>query len=174
MKRERLLFDLQVFTFLALVFTLSFYTIYGLGSYITTHHHYRFYIHFEFEKNFSFIPAFSAVYLSVGIMLCLSLFVLREWRNMIPFFFALVWETCIAGIFFILFPVEPVYPLREATGFWGIIFQIADTANLEYNLFSSLHVTFAFTCLFVYWKYSNIFHRIIFLFGLGVLQFLQS
>lgn len=152
---------IKLFVFLTLTFNFLFYAVYGLSNYITSCHDYRIYIHFEFEKEIPFIPEFSAVYLSVGAMLGLSFFILKRLEDLIPFFIALVYLTLIAGVFFIFIPVESAYPVRQVSGYWGIIFRIADTMNLQYNLFPSLHVAFATVSFLNYWKFVNTLSKIL-------------
>jgi hypothetical protein len=51
----------------------------------------------------------------------------------------------VAALFFIAAPVQSSFPERHVTGPWSATFLLADTLNLERNLFPSLHVAFAVT-----------------------------
>jgi membrane-associated phospholipid phosphatase len=105
---------------------------------------------FHFEMSFPFIPSMAAVYLTVPLALLLTPFILRTWRDITPFFLTLTAETLVAGLCFLIVPFAQAYPPRVASGFWGGIFRLADTLNLEYNEVPSLHVAFAVTAALVF------------------------
>jgi len=58
-------------------------------------------------------------------------------------------ELFIAAFLFLLIPFNLMSrPLVTDTGFISSLFYLCDLANLDYNYFPSLHVTFAFTLAF--------------------------
>jgi hypothetical protein len=105
---------------------------------------------FRFEMGVPFIPAMAAVYLTVPLILLLTPFILRTWRELTPFYLTLTAETLAAGLCFLVVPFAQAYPPRVASGFWGGIFRLADTLNLEYNEVPSLLVAFAVTAALVF------------------------
>src|SRR6185369_15891627 len=105
---------------------------------------------FRFEMGVPFIPAMAAVYLTVPLILLMTPFILRTWRELTPFYLTLTAETLIAGLCFLVVPFAQAYPPRVASGFWGGIFRLADTLNLEYNEVPSLLVAFAVTAALVF------------------------
>jgi membrane-associated phospholipid phosphatase/phytoene/squalene synthetase len=107
-------------------------------------------LYFGFELELPFLPILSLLYLTGPLVLAAAPFVLRTWRDITPFFLTLTAETLVAGLFFLLFPVEQAFPPRIASGLWGEVFRFADVLNLDYNQIPSLHVTFAVTAALVF------------------------
>lgn len=135
---------------LSLLFLKIFVSVYGTASLLAAARPERPRLYFDFELAFPFVPSLAAVYLTVGLALVATPFVLRTWREIVPFFFTLTTETLVGGLCFLLLPVEQGYPPRDAAGFWGGLFRVADTLNLDYNEVPSLHVTFAVTTALVF------------------------
>ena len=155
-------YDAWVAIVLTLFFLLFFLFAYGGASFISGLIPWRFELPFTFEQSIPFIPATSLVYLSMIVMLMLSPFILRRSVEIIPLFCILVVETTICAVFFILFPVETIFPERVAKGVVGSIFDFADFLNMERNYFPSLHVCFAFTAALCYLDKTQIPGRLIF------------
>lgn len=107
-------------------------------------------LYFGFELDLPFLPILSLLYLTGPLVLAAAPFVLRTWRDITPFFLTLTAETLVAGLFFLLFPVEQAFPPRIASGLWGEVFRFADALNLDHNQIPSLHVTFAVTATLVF------------------------
>lgn len=135
---------------LSLLFLKIFVAVYGTASLLAAARPERPRLYFDFELGLPFIPSLAAVYLTGGLALVATPFVLRTWREITPFFFTLTAETLLGGLCFLLMPVEQGYPPRDAAGFWGGLFRVADTLNLDYNEVPSLHVTFAVTAALVF------------------------
>lgn len=130
---------------LAGTFFCIFYGVYGFTNWITALHTWRLPLYFTFELAIPFWPGWAIIYLSINGMFLLSPFVFRTWRELWPLFMTVVVQTFIAGFFFIILPMESGFPAIEATGWAVPFFNLADTVNLDYNYFPSLHVTFALT-----------------------------
>ncbi|HEX3528650.1 MAG TPA: phosphatidic acid phosphatase [Thermoanaerobaculia bacterium] len=142
--------NLKVTIPLCLSFLKLFSSVYGgtsLLSAVRSHHPNP---AFHFETAVPFVPAMAAVYLTVPLILLLTPFILRTWRDLTPFYLTLTVETLIAGLCFLIVPFAQAYPPRVATGFWGGIFRLADTLNLEYNEVPSLLVACAVTAALVF------------------------
>jgi hypothetical protein len=78
-------------------------------------------------------------------MLLAAPFVLRSLAGILPLFAALMLETVVAAVCFMLLPVDPPAIDCCEPGIAGAFFHVADVLNLERNDFPSLHVAFAFT-----------------------------
>jgi len=104
---------------------------------------------FAFEQRVPFVPSLSIVYLTITPVLLLAPFLLRERTPM--FAFALSVQTIIAALFFLLFPLTNAWE-RPAVNLWT--FRIADTMNLSYNEFPSLHVAFAVSAAWAYRRFA--------------------
>ena len=135
---------------LSLSFLKLFSSVYGGASLITALRSPHPAPYFPFELRLPFLPSMAAVYLTVPLAMLLTPFILRTWREFVPFFLTLTAETLTAGLCFLLLPFARAYPPRIASGFWGGIFHFADVLNLEYNQVPSLHVTFAVTLALVF------------------------
>jgi PAP2 superfamily len=111
---------------------------------------------FAFEHRLPFVPSLSLVYLTITPVLLLAPFILRTRTELAPLAITLCVETLIACAFFLLFPQSTAFVRPEVTGWARVPFRIADTLNLQYNEFPSLHVAFAFSAAWAYrrvaWK----------------------
>jgi hypothetical protein len=112
-------------------------------------------IAFQQEKESPFIPVFSIAYLSIIPLLMLSPFIFRSSREILPLFCAMSLEVLLSGIFFLLIHIEKSFPPREADGISGFFFNIADTINLHYNDFPSLHIALSITACAAFAGKSN-------------------
>jgi membrane-associated phospholipid phosphatase len=130
---------------LALGFIVFWFLVYGGTNWITGMHTFRVSLAMDWESRVPFVPAASAVYLSLNVLVFLPLFVFRRWEEAVPLLVVMVAETLIAAICFLLVPLEavPLQPELKQTA--GTMFRAADVLNLEHNHFPSLHVSYAFT-----------------------------
>lgn len=105
---------------------------------------------FAFEHSLPFVPSLSLIYLTIGPVLLLAPFLLRSRERIALFAAALCMETVIATVLFLLFPQSTAFVRPQVTGWARIPFTIADTLNLSYNEFPSLHVAFAVSAAIAY------------------------
>ncbi|MCM2315696.1 MAG: hypothetical protein NDJ92_11170 [Thermoanaerobaculia bacterium] len=103
-----------------------------------------------FEHATPFVPSLSIVYLTITPALMLAPFVLRTRSQLAPLVGALSIETLVATCFFVLYPQTTAFSRPPVAGWAGIPFTIADTINLRYNEFPSLHVAFACSAAWAY------------------------
>jgi fatty acid desaturase/membrane-associated phospholipid phosphatase len=133
----------------ALLFTLAFGVVFAIGfggaSALSALVPWRIDVALPLERHVPFRPEWSAVYLSMIPLLLLLPLARPRWRDLFPVFATLVAETGVAALFFIALPVQSGFPERHVSGTWSDVFLLADTLNLERNLFPSLHVAFAVT-----------------------------
>ncbi|MFP2924164.1 phosphatase PAP2 family protein [Pyxidicoccus sp. 3LG] len=143
-------------------FALFFLAVYGSASWVTGFYPGGLHVELPFERHIPFVPAWAAVYVSMDVLLLLSLLVFRTWRDMTPFALALCVETVVGAVGFVLLPVEVAWPPRVAQGGWADVFLLADTMNLERNYLPSLHVAFACTAALAYSERSGRLGRTLF------------
>jgi fatty acid desaturase/membrane-associated phospholipid phosphatase len=143
-------FDAFVAAALTAVFLAVFLVFFGGANLLSGAIPWRVEVALPFEPTIPFLPAAALVYLTLNLMLAMAPFVLRTWRELVPFFTILVSETIIAAAFFIALPVRTTFPERYVEGAIGAAFSLADALNLERNFFPSLHVAFAFTAALAY------------------------
>src|SRR5215210_1809656 len=148
---------------LSYLFSKIFFSVYGGASLLAKLRGARPGFHFAWELELPFVPSLAIVYLSVPLLLLLTPFILRTWKNFTPFFLTLTAETLIGGVFFLLLPMAQAYPERIASGFGSTIFRLADRLNLDYNEFPSLHIAFAVTAAIVFGRRCGWLGRTLFL-----------
>lgn len=129
----------------SVVFLIVFAVFFGGTSALSAFIPWHAKVALRFELDIPFRPEWSAVYLSMIPLLLLLPLARRRWQDLFPVFVTLVAETIIAAGFFIAFPVQSSFAPRDASGAWSGVFLLADTLNLERNLFPSLHVAYAVT-----------------------------
>lgn len=142
--------ELRLTGAMALGFACFFLLVYGGASQVTGFYTWGVHIDLPLERHIPFVPAWAAVYVSMDLLLLLSLLVFRTWREMVPFVLALCLETVLGALCFLVLPVEVAWPPREVHGSWASVFFLADTMNLERNYLPSLHVAFACTAALAY------------------------
>lgn len=123
--------------------------VYGGASWIASLHTYRVRLWTDAELAIPFVPAASAVYLSLLPMLWLSPLVLAGKTELKKLSRAITAAILVCGPGFILLPSLPGYPPHSAE-LEGAIFRFADVVNLEYNMCPSLHVAMAVAAAYTY------------------------
>ncbi len=135
---------------LIFIFLLFFYGFYGSAAYLADLLPYKFNVGFDFEQQIPFIPGMAAVYLSVGPMMLLSVFIIRREAEMQRLLKILCVQILIGFVAFLVFPVENSFMATDKTADLPPVYQIADLINLKNNELPSLHLCFAATMAFVY------------------------
>lgn len=130
---------------LSAAFAVLFALVYGGADRLTAAHTVRWRLDLPGETSLPFIAGFSAVYLSMNLVLGLAPWVLRREEEFGGLFWTLTTELAVAGLIFVLFPIALMFPPPQVEGFWAPAFGLADLLNLDHNLFPSLHVAFACT-----------------------------
>lgn len=130
---------------LTVTFTLTFVLLYGGGSVLSGYVPWRVSVALPWDAALPFRPEWAAIYLTIGPVLLLAPFVLRDLANLLPLFAALMLETGIAFVCFLLLPVDAPATPRFEGALTQAVFNFADTINLERNDVPSLHVAFAVT-----------------------------
>ena len=127
------------------VFALTFVLLYGGASVLSAYVPWRVPMMLPLDGQLPLVPGAAIVYLTIGPMLLLAPFMLRDLEAILPLFAALMLETAVAALCFMLLPVDPPAIDCCEPGLVGGLFQVADVLNLERNDLPSLHVAFAFT-----------------------------
>src|SRR6476620_12034823 len=120
--------------------TCLWFVVYGGADWITSLHSYRISFHTQIDSAIPFIPAAAIFYLSLFPMTWLAPFILHTPQQLRAFARGLAMAILIAGIGFLFLPAEPPEVHSVDTGLSGRLFHFADSINLKYNLFPSLHV----------------------------------
>lgn len=140
----------QAFICASIWLSIEWGVVYGGANWISSRHNYRIPLQTQIDDSIPFVPAAAIIYLSLFPMLWLSLFVFRSPMQLQEFARALSVITLIAGIGFVLVPVEAIAMGSAGTGIVANIFRTADYVNLTNNYFPSLHVGMAVVCAISY------------------------
>lgn len=141
---------LQEAVLLAIVQTLWFLLIYGGADYLTSLHGYRIRVHFDAELTIPFIPAAVLVYNSLYPLSLLAPFVLPTRRELRALAATLAAITLVAGVCFLVLPVEPAFPPPGEMGVWTDSVRFTKWLARTNNYLPSLHVGLAAVCALAY------------------------
>jgi membrane-associated phospholipid phosphatase len=161
--------DLRFGLLLCLAFFFFFESAYIATNYVTGLHRFRMHVHSGAELSIPFVPAMAVVYISLNLMLALTPFVLRTWRDITPLCVVMTLETLICALFFLLFPVELGYAPQVEPGKWGMFCGWVSAVSLKYNNMPSLHVAFAFTAAMAFGARCGALGRRLFLLWAGLI-----
>ncbi|HEX5163260.1 MAG TPA: hypothetical protein VFV88_16165, partial [Steroidobacteraceae bacterium] len=92
---------------LAGVFALTFVLLYGGASILSAYVPWRVPMMLALDERLPLVPGAALVYLTIGPMLLAAPFVLRDLAAILPLFAALMLETAVAAVCFMLLPVDP-------------------------------------------------------------------
>jgi membrane-associated phospholipid phosphatase len=135
---------------LTLVFAAWFGACYGAGAWLAPFIPWRVSVELPLDSLLPLWPGAAGLYLTILPMLLLAPFVLRELASLLPLFAALMLETTIAVVFFLLLPIDDAPVACCEPGWSGALFRVADLVNLHHNNLPSLHVAFACTVALAY------------------------
>src|SRR5579864_5663926 len=76
--------DLRFTLLLCLAFFLFFEITYVATNYVTGLHRFRIHVHSAVELGIPFVPAMAMGYVSLNVMLALTPFILRTWKDITP------------------------------------------------------------------------------------------
>lgn len=129
-----------------------FVLVFGGGELLTSHRALRLPVHFAAELSIPFVPAMTAVYMSIYLLFLAAPFILRTRREFRAAIATLATIIGIAGAGFLLAPAELAFPpvREEDLDIWAGLFHLADRLNLTYNLVPSLHVALTVACVGIF------------------------
>jgi membrane-associated phospholipid phosphatase len=141
--------EIAVFCRETLWVTALWLVVYGGASWFASLHTYRVRLWTDAELAIPFVPAASAVYLSLLPMLWITPLVLPGTTELKKLSKAITLAILVSAPGFILLPSMPGYAAHTA-GMEGAIFRFADVINLQYNMCPSLHVAMAVAAAYTY------------------------
>jgi membrane-associated phospholipid phosphatase len=127
-----------------------FEIIYGGADLVAAQHDYRVRLYFEAELAIPFVPAAVLLYMSLYLLFWAAPFILRSRRELTALAAALAGVTLFAGVCFLIFPAECIFPGTEEAGAWTGLVRFAKALALRYNLMPSLHVALSVVCIGVF------------------------
>lgn len=143
---------LRYATALALANGVWFELVFAGCDFLTSRRALRLHVNLPGELGIPFIAPMTAFYMSMYLLFIAGPFILRTRRELRAAIAMLAVSTAIAGVCFLLFPVELAYPSvpESELGIWGGLFHVADALNLTYDLVPSLHVALTTGCVAVF------------------------
>jgi membrane-associated phospholipid phosphatase len=137
---------------LALVNGLWFALVFYGCDLLTARRALRLRVHLDAELSIPFVPAMTAVYMSVYLLFLAAPFILRTRRELRAAIATLAAVIGMAGLGFLLVPAELAFPPArpEDLALWADVYRLADRMNLTYNLVPSLHVALAVACAAIF------------------------
>ena len=121
-----------------------FAVVYGGADLIARLHTHRVSSYLPLDDSIPLVPSATLLYSSLWLMFAMVPFVLRRAGEVRWLTRVIQVEIAIAGIFFLVAPM-PDRPPAGDLGTFATAFRAADTVNLEFNQFPSLHAAFGFT-----------------------------
>jgi membrane-associated phospholipid phosphatase len=135
---------------LGFVVGLWFEVVYVGADYLTSLHRYRVRVHLDVELLIPIVPESVLGYMSIYPLLWAPAFILRTRRELQALALTLAAAIGVAGIFFLLVPVETAFPPPGDLGVWSGPVDVAKRIALQNNYLPSLHVTLPLVCISVY------------------------
>ena len=126
-------------------FAVWFALCYGGGAFVSAYIPWRVWVELPLDAQLPYHPGAALLYLTIGPMLLLAPFVLRDLASLLPLFAALMLESTIGGLCFLLLPIDDAPVTCGADTLACAVFRAADALNLHHNNLPSLHVAFAAT-----------------------------
>ena len=130
---------------LSVAFAVWFGLCYGGAAALAPYLPWRVDVQLPLDARLPFWPGAAALYLTITPMLLLAPFVLRDLRSLLPLFAALMLETGLGVVGFLLLPIDDAPVTCAGESLSCAVFRIADSLNLHHNNLPSLHVAFAAT-----------------------------
>lgn len=131
----------------------AIFAVVFLGSeWLIRQHSWRVRIALPGEELLPLVPAWTWVYCSIYLPIHAAPFVLGTKAELRRLARVLAGVIFTAGIGFVLVPAELSYPaaVLPTSGATPTLFRWADAANLDHELFPSLHVALSSTCLAIF------------------------
>jgi membrane-associated phospholipid phosphatase len=124
--------------------------VYGGADFITGRHSFRIRVHFDADLTIPFVPAAVLGYMALYPLFWAAPFVLHTGRELRALTWTLVAVIGVAGVCFVLLPVEAAFAPTPDCGAWQGPVDFAKRLALTYNYLPSLHVALTVVCARVY------------------------
>jgi membrane-associated phospholipid phosphatase len=141
---------LGYFALLGLAVGLWFEVVFAGADYLTSLHTRRVRVHLDAELLLPFMPEAVLGYLSIYPLLWAPAFILRTRRELRALALTLAAVILVAGVCFLIVPVELAYPPPGEMGAWSVLVLATKRVALENNLLPSLHVALSIVCITIY------------------------
>jgi membrane-associated phospholipid phosphatase len=124
-----------------------FVVVFGGADWITANHSFRVRVHLPGELDVPFVPQAVLGYMSIYLLFLAAPFVLRTAREVTALTCTLMAVTGVAGVCFLVLPVDNLFPTPREMGAWTAPVSFAKWLALRYNMLPSLHVALSVCCI---------------------------
>lgn len=134
---------LLAYIYVSLKITVVFTILYGFSNWLATQRTHTYELWMLWELQIPLVPWMIVIYGSLNILTLLPLFTMTVpqiqslGRGMLA-------ATCIAAVFFLLFPAHLGYVRTTTDGFWRPAFELLFSLDQTANTVPSLHITYSY------------------------------
>ncbi len=122
--------------------SLLFIVVYGSCNWITAHRHDVGTWYYAWERFIPFVPLLIVPYMSIDLFFVAAPFLCKSPAELRTFTRRIAFAILVAGVLFLLMPLQLGFPRPQPAGWTGAIFNLLHGFDQPYNLFPSLHITF--------------------------------
>lgn len=124
----------------AALLALLFMVVYNATNWISSQRTSVGSLYFAWERHIPFVPAMIIPYMSIDLFFVAAPFLCRSRGELRTLSRRIIVAICIAGLSFLLFPLQLAVERPHADGTVGALFNWFRTVDLPYNLCPSLHI----------------------------------
>lgn len=124
----------------SVVLSLLFIVVYGGASYLAKITGAPPGWHFSWERAIPVIPWMIVPYMSIDLFFVGAPFLCRNWQELGVFTQRIVVGILIAGVFFVVMPMQFAFERPVVDGVFGLIFKFLHGFDRPYNMLPSLHI----------------------------------
>jgi membrane-associated phospholipid phosphatase len=135
--------------------SLLFVVVYGTCNWVTAHRSDVGTWYYTWERYIPFVPLFIVPYMSIDVLYVCAPFLCRSRTELQTFARRIVLAIVVAGACFLLIPLRMAVSRPPPVGWTGAIFNFLHGFDQPYNLFPSLHITFAAILATFYARHSR-------------------
>ena len=107
----------------------------------------------DWEKNIPFLPIFMLPYMTSAPFFLVTIFFEKNEYSLKLLMKRAIFLTVVSTIIFVLFPMKFYFPKPEiANPIFNFLFYLLGKIDSSFNQCPSLHVSFAFLSIAIYWK----------------------
>jgi membrane-associated phospholipid phosphatase len=135
--------------------SILFLIVYGGCNWITSHRANVGTFYFNWERAIPFVPFFILPYMSIDLFFVAAPFLCRSDRELSIFAKRIATAILVAGMCFLIWPLQFAFPQPHADGALGALFDWFRGMDAPYNLFPSLHAALMLILADVYFRHTR-------------------
>jgi predicted protein tyrosine phosphatase/membrane-associated phospholipid phosphatase len=131
-----------------------FVVVYGGCNWITAHRTHVGTLFLQWEQHIPFVPWMIIPYMSIDLFFVAAPFLCRDKRELTTLAKRISFAIVVAGICFLLFPLQFAFERPHVSGWLGAIFNTFRNFDQPYNLLPSLHIALRTILAHLYARHS--------------------